>query len=81
MVATAGKVEKVAKVAQHFDLMISYHFHAFFVVIASTVRRTAATVENVDKAAKVEIAFLSYNIISLLRILRRGRCVFTYNAR
>ena len=31
MVATAGKVEKVAKAA-HFDLIISYRFYAFCAV-------------------------------------------------
>ena len=47
--------------------------------VATVVK--AVTTGAMEKVAKVEIAFLSYNIISLLRISRRGRCVFTYNAR
>ena len=78
---TTGAMEKVAKAAQYFDLMISYHFYAFCGVIASTVRRMAATAVKVETAAKAAGAFRSYYIISLLRISRRGRCVFTYNAR
>ena len=38
-VVTAGKVEKVAKVA-HFDLMISYRFYAFCAVNAMFLRIT-----------------------------------------
>lgn len=54
---TTGAVEKVAKVAQHFDLMISYHFCTFCVVIASPARRTAATAVKVETAAKAANAF------------------------
>ena len=39
MVATAGKVEKVAKAA-HFDLIISYRFYAFCAVGAVFLRIT-----------------------------------------
>lgn len=77
---TTGAMEKVAKAAQYFDLMISYHFYAFCGVIASTVRRTAATAVKVETAAKAVSAFRSYYIISLLRILRRERYVFAHNA-
>lgn len=40
MVATAGKVEKVAKVAQHFVLIISYRFYAYRAVGAVFLRIT-----------------------------------------
>ena len=39
MVATAGKVEKVAKAA-HFDLIISYRFYAYRAVGAVFLRIT-----------------------------------------
>lgn len=54
--ATAVKVETAAKVAQRIDLMISYHFCTFCVVIASPARRTAATVGNVENMAWVVTA-------------------------
>lgn len=42
MVATAGKVEKVAKAA-HFDLIISYRFYAFCAVGAVFLHITRRT--------------------------------------
>ena len=65
-VVTAGKVDKVENEATAANL---------------ATEELAVTAVKVETAAKVEIAFLSYNIISLLCISRRGRCVFTYNAR
>ena len=68
-VVTAGKVDKVANVAAAVNLA------------TEEKAATVVTAGKVEKVAKAVSAFRSYYIISLLRILRRERYVFAYNAR